>query len=92
MHRTPATGSRFGKLLRPTLAKKPPHPRSRRLGVWLFGAYGGLATTLVVGARAIAKGLVQSQGLTTETDIASGIAWRPIDKMVFGGHEIRESD
>ena len=92
MHRTPATGSRFGKLLRPTLAKKPPHPRSRRLGVWLFGAYGGLATTLVVGARAIAKGLVQSQGLTTETDIASGIAWRPIDKMVFGGHEMRESD
>lgn len=46
----------------------------------------------MVGARAIAKGLAQSQGLTTETDIASGIAWRPIDKMVFGGHEIRESD
>lgn len=46
----------------------------------------------MVGARAIAKGLAQSQGLTTETDIADGIAWRPIDKMVFGGHEIRESD
>ncbi len=74
------------------MATKPPQPRSRRLGVWLFGAYGGLATTLVVGTRAIAKGLAQSQGLTTETDIASGIAWRPIDKMVFGGHEIREGD
>jgi myo-inositol-1-phosphate synthase len=45
-----------------------------------------------VGARAIAKGLSQSQGLTTETDIAAGIPWRPLDNLVFGGHEIRESD
>jgi len=74
------------------LATKSKQPRSRRLGVWLFGAYGGLATTMVVGARAVAKGLTKSQGLTTETEIAEGIPWRPIDKMVFGGHEIRESD
>ena len=30
--------------------------------------------------------------MSTETDAADGIAWRPIDKMVFGGHEIRNSD
>ena len=47
---------------------------------------------MVVGARAIAKGLADSQGLTTDTDIAADVPWRPIDKLVFGGHEIRESD
>jgi myo-inositol-1-phosphate synthase len=74
------------------LANKPTTSKSRRIGVWLFGAYGGLATTVVVGARAIAKGLAESQGLTTDTDVARGIPWRGLDKLVFGGHEIRESD
>lgn len=63
-----------------------------RLGVWLFGAYGGLATTVVVGARAIARGLVEPRGLATELPIAAGIAWQPLAGMVFGGHEIRDSD
>lgn len=40
----------------------------------------------------MAKGLSECQGLATETEIAAGIPWRPIDKLVFGGHEIRESD
>ena len=74
------------------MATKRSQRSGRRLGVWLFGAYGGLATTIVIGARAIAKGLSDAQGLTTETDVARGISWRPIDRMVFGGHEIRESD
>lgn len=74
------------------MAKKSATSRSKRLGVWLFGAYGGLATTVVVGARAIAKGLSEPRGLTTETDVAKGISWRPLDSLVFGGHEIRESD
>jgi myo-inositol-1-phosphate synthase len=90
--RTSATGGRFGILLRPPLVTKPTQPKSRRLGVWLFGAYGGLATTVVVGARAIAKGLAASQGLTTESPVAAGIPWRPLDQLVFGGHEIRDSD
>ncbi|MEO6593599.1 MAG: inositol-3-phosphate synthase [Planctomycetota bacterium] len=71
------------------ITKKPPTPR---LGVWIFGAYGGLATTLVVGARAIARGLAAPQGLTTETAVARGIAWQPLEDLVFGGHEIRNGD
>ena len=74
------------------MVTQPTPPKSQRLGVWLFGAYGGLATTVVVGARAIAKGLAQSQGLTTESAVAAGIPFRPLDKLVFGGHEIRDSD
>ena len=66
--------------------------RKKRLGVWIFGAYGGLATTVVVGARAIAKGLTAPQGLATETDVAREIRWRPLEHVVFGGHEIRASN
>lgn len=74
------------------MAKKRSQNSKKRLGVWIFGAYGGLATTVVVGARAIAKGLSAPQGLATETDVGRDIAWRPVDHMVFGGHEIRSSN
>lgn len=60
--------------------------------MWIFGAYGGLATTLVVGARAIARGLRAPQGLMTESAAAEGIPMQPIAGLVFGGHEIREGD
>ncbi|MFY9345399.1 MAG: inositol-3-phosphate synthase [Planctomycetota bacterium] len=63
----------------------------QRLGVWLFGAYGGLATTLVVGTRALARGLAGKHGLTTELPIAAGIPWQPLAGIVFGGHEVRRS-
>lgn len=74
------------------MAKTPRKPAGRRLGVWLFGAYGGLATTVVTGARAIARGLASPQGLATETDLARGLPLAPIDTMVFGGHELRPGD
>jgi len=67
---------------------RPPKPKGR-LGVWIFGARGGLATTLIVGARAIAHGSVASQGLLTETPPFSDIPLQPIDGLVFGGHEVR---
>ena len=66
--------------------------RPQRLGVWLFGAHGGLATTLVVGTRAIARGLAEARGLATATPIAFGIDWQPLAGIVFGGHEIRSGD
>jgi myo-inositol-1-phosphate synthase len=74
------------------LAKNSKNRSADRLGVWLFGAYGGLATTLVVGTRAIARGLQPPHGLTTETDIAKGIRLQPLSDIVFGGHEVRASD
>ncbi len=60
-----------------------------RLGVWIFGARGGLATTVIVGARAIARGRVQNQGLLTETPTFSNIPLQPLGGLVFGGHEVR---
>ncbi|HEX6809985.1 MAG TPA: inositol-3-phosphate synthase [Planctomycetota bacterium] len=74
------------------MVKNTTKPAGTRLGVWIFGAYGGLATTLVVGTRAIARGLAQPQGLMTETSAGAGIDWQPLRGIVFGGHEIRRGD
>lgn len=77
----------------PHLATKPQKQTAeRRLGVWLFGAYGGLATTVVVGARAIARGLAHPQGMVTTTRLFDGVPLAPVDRLVFGGHEVRTSD
>ena len=78
--------------LAPKARKSPiPQPR-RRVGVWLFGAYGGLATTVVVGARAIARGLAAPHGLATASEAGRGVDFAAIDDLVFGGHEVRTSD
>ncbi len=64
----------------------------RRVGVWLFGACGGLATTVVVGARAIARNLAPPHGLLTETPMGQELPLANIDDLVFGGHEVRDVD
>ena len=64
-------------------------PAPSRIGVWLIGARGGLATTLVTGTRMIVRDLVTSAGLLTSTPLFSGLGLPPLAQMVFGGHEIR---
>ncbi|MEE2886676.1 MAG: inositol-3-phosphate synthase [Planctomycetota bacterium] len=71
----------------PTKAKNQP---TGKLGVWIFGAMGGLATTMVVGARSIARGKSGAQGLLTETEEFSGLSLQGLDGLVFGGHEVRK--
>lgn len=58
-------------------------------GVWLIGALGGLATTVVVGARGLARNLTPRKGLTTEGVEFRNLGFAPIEELVFGGHEIR---
>jgi myo-inositol-1-phosphate synthase len=69
-------------------AKRSPKPG--RLGVWLIGARGGLATTLLAGVKLIDRGLVSSSGLLTETDRLAGFPFPKLGDLVFGGHDIRE--
>lgn len=64
----------------------------KRTGVWLLGASGGLATTLVAGCRAIAKGLVGPTGLLTESPELQPMQFQPLGQLRFGGHEIRSAD
>jgi myo-inositol-1-phosphate synthase len=74
--------------LTPTRTIRPP----TRLGVWIFGAAGGLATTTIVGARAIARKKCAPLGLATETPMFAAMPLPKLSAFVFGGHEIRSAD
>jgi len=65
---------------------------TKRVGVWLVGAAGGVATLAVVGARAVARGLRPPTGLLTETPLLAGLDLPPLPDLVFGGHEVRDAD
>lgn len=67
------------------------NPRPR-VGVWLVGACGGVGTLTVVGARAIARGLRPPIGLLSETPLVHGLPLAGLPDLVFGGHEVRDTD
>ncbi len=63
----------------------------RKIGVWLIGAWGGVATTVVVGLTALKRGLTSNTALVTTIppfDKLDLVGW---DEIVLGGHEIRET-
>jgi myo-inositol-1-phosphate synthase len=62
------------------------------LGVWMVGALGGIGTTLVVGTRAIARGLSPDTGLITGRPEFASLDLVPLQDIVFGGHEVRLSN
>ena len=70
--------------------KRRARPRRRRIGVWLVGARGGLATTVMTGTFAVARGLAEPVGLLTETPLFEGFPLAGFGDLVFGGHDIRE--
>jgi myo-inositol-1-phosphate synthase len=59
-----------------------------RIGVWLIGAQGSLASTVVVGARAIARGLAGRGALVTELPELAALPLATFDQMVFGGWDV----
>ncbi len=60
--------------------------------LWLFGLYGIVGSTAVVGERAIKKGLSDTTGLVSELPIFERLKdYAPLD-FQFGGHDIREID
>ena len=59
-----------------------------RTGIWLIGACGNVGMMTVLGARAIAKGLAGRVGLVTELKELRELPMPPIEKLVFGGHEM----
>jgi len=66
--------------------------KQRKTGVWLIGACGAVSTLTCVGARAIARGLRHPTGLLTETPLFDGLDLPGLDDLVFGGHEVRDTD
>ena len=63
----------------------------RRVGLWLVGAFGGVGTTITVGLAAMAKGLSDQTGLTTDLPAFRDLPLPAPGDFVVGGHEIRET-
>ncbi|MGW3032483.1 inositol-3-phosphate synthase [Streptomyces sp. NPDC001178] len=58
-----------------------------RVGVWLIGARGSVATTVVAGCAALTAGLHPPTGMVTETAAFAGSGLPPLSSLVFGGHD-----
>ncbi|MDP6443340.1 MAG: inositol-3-phosphate synthase [Pirellulaceae bacterium] len=62
-----------------------------RIGIWLIGAHGGVATTTILGLTALRRGLVGDQGLVTQLPQFADIGLANWKNFVVGGHEIRKT-
>lgn len=65
---------------------------SKRVGLWLVGAHGGVSTTVAVGLAALKLKLVDDCGLVSQLPKFSDLGLIDWEKIVLGGHEIRKSD
>ncbi|MDX2933311.1 inositol-3-phosphate synthase [Streptomyces ipomoeae] len=61
--------------------------RRGRVGVWLIGGRGSVATTVVAGCAAITAGLHTPTGMLTETPLFADSGLPPLSSLVFGGHD-----
>jgi myo-inositol-1-phosphate synthase len=61
----------------------------RKVGIWIIGACGSVATCAVTGAEALKAGIIPTSGLVTELSDFKDLGLVRFDQMVFGGHEIR---
>ena len=59
-------------------------------GVWLAGARGSVATTVITGALAVQAGLAARSGIPTESPAFAGLGLPPVEDLVFGGHDFSE--
>ncbi|MHA5047188.1 inositol-3-phosphate synthase [Streptomyces sp. SD15] len=58
-----------------------------RVGVWLIGARGSVATTVIAGCAAVTAGLHPPTGMVTETAPFAGCGLPALSSLVFGGHD-----
>ncbi|MFF9813380.1 inositol-3-phosphate synthase [Streptomyces sp. NPDC014006] len=58
-----------------------------RTGVWLIGARGSVATTVVAGCAALTAALHPPTGMVTETPEFTAAGLPPLGALVFGGHD-----
>ena len=61
----------------------------RRVGLWLIGACGGVASTTALGLSALARGLTPTTGMVTALPRFAGHDFDEPAAFVLGGHDIR---
>ena len=64
---------------------------SERVGVWLIGARGSVATTTISGWAALVAGLIKPTGLVTALEPLTHAPLPRLGDLVFGGHELAET-
>ena len=62
---------------------------SEKVGIWLVGARGGVATTAIVGLVALQKKMTENHGLVSELPQFQNAGLADWSSFVVGGHEIR---
>jgi myo-inositol-1-phosphate synthase len=65
---------------------------TRRVGLWLIGAYGGVGSTVALGLSALSRKLTPPTGLVTALPLCDGLGLDSPAAFVVGGHDIRKSD
>lgn len=61
---------------------------ARRVGLWIIGARGSVATTVAYGAAGLRSGLVEPVGLATEHEPLAGLPLVGVPQLILGGHDI----
>ncbi len=64
---------------------------SRRVGVWLVGGRGSVATTALTGAAAVGAGLAEPTGMVTMRPDFAEVGMPELGDLVFGGHDVVET-
>jgi len=70
------------------MTKNDKQVASGRVGVWLIGARGAVATCVAYGLAGLRRGLVGPTGLITESPEFARVALAPLDGLVLGGHDV----
>jgi len=63
-----------------------------RLGVCFVGAGGAVASTVVAGVALMKRGLAPRIGMVTETELGKTLSCAPLENLVFGGWDLRETN
>ena len=64
---------------------------SNRVGVWLVGGRGSVATTALTGAAAVGAGLAEPTGLVTMRPPFTDAGLAELGDLIFGGHDVVET-
>ena len=66
--------------------------KKQRTGVWIAGARGDIATTLIVGLEALKRGRISASGMTTELPPISLLGLVELEDLVIGGLDVIAGD
>jgi myo-inositol-1-phosphate synthase len=67
------------------------HNEHRRVGLWMIGAFGGVATTAALGLAALRRGVADTTSMMTALPLFDDIDLDEPTQFVVGGHDIRKS-